>query len=139
MSTAAETVPTECPQCGGDLWDNRADNAKKHDGRRRPDFRCKEDRDHVIWPPSEKKGAASKSNGKQGYSAGDLPGDPAPRTEEEKEEALKRLGALHRRCLVSALSESKAMEDAKVGDSPEAASARCAQLFIAATQAGLHR
>lgn len=71
-----------CPQCGGDMYDNRADN-RQHPEKRRPDFRCKSDREHVIWPPREKKagkgGAKGKpSSAKQAYSSGDLPGDPAP-------------------------------------------------------------
>lgn len=82
MSTAAaeQFDPTDprCPECGGDMYDNRADNAKKTDGKRRPDFRCKDDREHVIWPPREKKGAgkgsAKASQEKGAYSIGRLPG-----------------------------------------------------------------
>lgn len=141
MTTAA--VPTACPQCGGDLWDNRADNAKKSDGRRRPDFRCKEDREHVIWPPSEKKNGQRTGGGKQGYSSGaPLPGEetPAAVTPEEQGAKLRKLMALHTAITTHVVTkESPLFLDAKVGDSPEAASTRINTLFIAATAAGLHR
>lgn len=129
---ATNAAPTECPQCGGDLWDNRADNAKKNDGRRRPDFRCKENKEHVIWPPREAKG--SGSNGARS------PAPPAtPLTAEEKGEALRRILSLHTTIAKHVVSqESTLLETGKVGDSPEAASTRINTIFIAATQAGLH-
>lgn len=139
MSTAAASyaAPVACPECGGDLWDNRADNAKKNDGRRRPDFRCKDNRDHVIWPPREKKGE-SRSNGSNGTAPAAPP--PAPLTAEEKGEALRRLLSLHTTITRHVISqESTLMDTGKVGDSPEAASTRINTLFIAATAMGLHR
>lgn len=140
--TAAEhaAAPSACPECGGDLWDNRADNAKKHDGRRRPDFRCKENRDHVIWPPREKKGEA-RANGNG--STPDVPPPappPAPLTAEERGEALRKLLSLHTTIAKHVISqESTLMETGKIGDSPEAASTRINTLFIAAKEMGLHR
>jgi hypothetical protein len=136
MSTAT-AAPAACPECGGDLWDNRADNAKKQDGRRRPDFRCKENRDHVIWPPREKKGdgRSTGSNGTAPVAA------PAPvLTAEQKGEALRRMLSLHTTITRHVISqESTLMETGKVGDSPEAASTRINTLFIAAKEMGLHR
>lgn len=78
----------QCPTCGADMYDNRKDNEGKRDGKRRPDFRCKRDRDHVIWPPRDKdgppprRGQKQQGGGKRGYSVGDLPddrGDERPR------------------------------------------------------------
>jgi hypothetical protein len=70
----------ECPQCGAAMYDNRADN-RQNPGKRRPDFRCKRDREHVIWPPRDKdgppprRGQKQQGGGKRGYSVGDLPDD----------------------------------------------------------------
>lgn len=130
MTTAA--APTACPQCGGDLWDNRADNAKKNDGRRRPDFRCKENKDHVIWPPRDAK--PQSSNG----AAAAAP--VVPLTPEERGERLRRLMSMHAAITKHVVSqESPLFETGKVGDSPEAASTRINTIFIAATAAGLHQ
>jgi hypothetical protein len=39
---------TECPKCGGEMWDNR----EKKTNPKAPDFKCKDrDCDGVIWPP----------------------------------------------------------------------------------------
>jgi hypothetical protein len=129
MTTAA--APSACPQCGGDLWDNRADNAKKNDGRRRPDFRCKENKDHVIWPPREAKGSSAN-----GVAAA----PPAvPLTPEERGARLGRLMQMHSAITKHVVGQESPMFDTgKVGDSPEAASTRINTIFIAATQAGLH-
>jgi hypothetical protein len=136
MSTAT-AAPAACPECGGDLWDNRADNAKKQDGRRRPDFRCKDNRDHVIWPPREKKGEA-RSSGSNGTAPATVPVPTL--TPEEKGEALRKMLALHSTIAKHVVGqESPLFLTAKVGDSPEAASTRINTLFIAAKEMGLHR
>lgn len=53
---------------------------------------------------------------------------------------MKKLSGLHRRCLRFVLEhEVPMLDDKKVGESPESISALTAQLFIAATDAGLGR
>src|SRR4051812_14616852 len=116
MSTAAQPQfdPNDprCPQCGGGMYDNPARHPKKTDGKRRPDFRCKDDRDHVIWPPRPAKTKAGSQ--KQGFAVGDLPGDPAsahggapPRasTKEEKRAELASLAQLQRQCAQAVLTK----------------------------------
>jgi hypothetical protein len=45
-------APSACPQCGGPLYDNRADKAAGALPARRPDFKCKDDAcGWVQWPP----------------------------------------------------------------------------------------
>ncbi len=67
------------------------------------------------------------------------PADPATR-EAAHDAQLAKLGTLHRRCLRYVLEhEVPLLSKADVGGSPESVSALTAQLFIAATQAGLHR
>ena len=47
-------IPEDCPQCGGEMWDNRGD--KKNP--RGPDFKCKDpDCGKAIWltPPPKRK------------------------------------------------------------------------------------
>ena len=46
-----KAVPTGCPKCGSQLWDNRA--GKKNP--KAPDFKCKNKScDGCFWPPSNK-------------------------------------------------------------------------------------
>lgn len=55
---AGITADKPCPQCLGEMWDNRT--TKKNP--KQPDFACK-DRDgcgHAIWPPKEKKAEAQQ-------------------------------------------------------------------------------
>lgn len=130
------TYEVTCPKCGaGNMWDNR--DSKRNP--KAPDYRCRDrDCDGAVW---EKK-AGKSSNGKQGFSSGDLPGDPAPvtvRTPEQKKLEWESLKTMHLRALRAAMEEAKELETAKIGDSPEACSARTAQLFIAAKEMGLHR
>lgn len=40
-----------CPKCGSPMWDNRAKKASGEFSPKGPDFTCKTDRTHVIWPP----------------------------------------------------------------------------------------
>ena len=55
---------TECPKCGGPVYDNRADKASGKKGKKWPDFKCK-DRDCNFAKWLKPKGAASEapSNG----------------------------------------------------------------------------
>ena len=130
--THAATAAPDCPHCGAAMYDNRRDNATKNDGRRRPDFRCKENKDHVIWPPREAKGQSA--NGAASVQPA------APLTPEERGERLRRLMSMHAAITKHVVSqESPLFETGKVGDSPEAASTRINTIFIAATQAGLHQ
>lgn len=43
-----EGVPSECADCGGDLWDNRAKKASGDYKPKAPDFKCK-DCEKPIW------------------------------------------------------------------------------------------
>lgn len=50
------SVPNEdepnCPDCGGEMWDNRAKKARGDFSKKAPDFKCKDKScDGVIWPP----------------------------------------------------------------------------------------
>lgn len=80
---------------------------------------------------------------KQPFSAGPaIPGmDPLPPSDDDaKVQTWKRLTGLHKRCLAFVLeNEVLPLATAQVGASPESVSALTAQLFIACTQAGLHR
>ena len=46
-------VPTACPNCGGELYDNRADKAAGRLPARRPDLKCKSC-EWVQWPPRKR-------------------------------------------------------------------------------------
>lgn len=86
---------------------------------------------------------AQSASAKQPFSAGaPIPGLDTPPTDatEGKVREWTRLCALHKKCLEFVLTtEAPMLVEAKVGASPESVSAHTAQLFIAATQAGLHR
>jgi hypothetical protein len=149
MTAAAQFDPADprCPQCGGEMWNNISDNAQKTDGKRRPDFRCKENRDHVIWPPKPPKRSGSQ---KQGFASGDLPGDPAAAhgsaparasTKEEKRAELASLAQLQRQCAQAVVQRTAPLLcDGKEapGVSPESAAALINTLFIAAKERGLY-
>ena len=85
------------------------------------------------------------SKAKQGFTSGahipEMDDEPAPAENGAgKVEQLKKLASLHKRCLQFVLDEeAPLLLKSDVGDSPESVSARTAQLFIAATNAGLHR
>lgn len=133
----------ECPECGSGMYDNRAENAK-HPGKRRPDFRCKRDREHVVWPPREKKekGVARRDEPALAIHRDEAPAPApaAPLTVEERNKALTRLMNMHTVITKHVLTqEAPHFLTAEVGDSPEAASARINSIFIAAKEAGLHR
>lgn len=61
-------IPTECPWCGGALFDNRAENdARAAAGKTRsPDWRCRTDRAHVIWHLSRELLAAAAGGARVG-------------------------------------------------------------------------
>jgi hypothetical protein len=86
---------------------------------------------------------APAANAKQGFSAGpEIAGLDTPPAADAagKIEQLKKMASLHKRCLQFVLDEeAPILEKAKVGCSPESVSALTAQLYIAATHAGLHR
>lgn len=64
----------------------------------------------------------------------------APDPQATKVEQLKKLASLHKRCLQFVIDEEIPMlEKPKIGASPESVGALTAQLFIAATQAGIGR
>jgi len=50
QTTSGRTVEVSCPQCGGKVWDNRAENDKRESQgqTRRPDFACR-DKDACQW------------------------------------------------------------------------------------------
>lgn len=88
--------------------------------------------------------AAAAPTGKQPFSAGPhvagIDGDAPTDAQATRVEQLKKLASLHKRCLQFVIDEEIPMlEKPKIGASPESVSALTAQLFIAATQAGLHR
>lgn len=144
----------QCPKCGADMWDNREDNALKRDGRRRPDFRCKDDREHVIWPPQERKGgkgAAKPSQEKGSYSIGRLPGvdddgapgAAAPRPSPLSPEAIKEAEKSRRDRICVNMKTAinyfgdkekgmlKQMDELDIGYTPETTQALITTLFIA--------
>ena len=54
---AADPAPDGCPQCGGEMYDNRGD--KKH--ARSPDFKCKDPEcGKAIWLTPPPKGAKAR-------------------------------------------------------------------------------
>lgn len=61
----------QCPTCGSDMWDNRAKKASGEFNPKSPDFTCKADRTHVVWPP---RGRARRSQASQPVSQ--YNGDP---------------------------------------------------------------
>lgn len=98
----------------------------------------------AVAAPAPVAAAPAPTNGKQPFTSGPhIPGmDPEPLASAEtvKTEQWKRLLALHKKCLQFVLeTEAPMMTGADVGGSPESVSALTAQLFIAATSAGLHR
>jgi hypothetical protein len=141
MPTATHNVDapiTECPDCGGDLWDNRTTkrNAKQ------PDFRCK-DRDDcgaAIWLKKK------ETNGKRGAQkeahsmGGPLPGEePVAETAEAKKERLGALGQLQVICAKIVRERTVPVLIAgtnPVGVSPESQAAMINTLFIAAERRG---
>ena len=52
-TASADSAPTAappCPQCGGEMWDNRASKRNP----KAPDFKCKDKQcDGVVWPPRD--------------------------------------------------------------------------------------
>lgn len=64
-----------CPKCGGEMWDNRAN--KKNP--KQPDFKCKdrENCDGVIWPPRGKSATLSQP-APQTQATGRTGSAPAP-------------------------------------------------------------
>jgi hypothetical protein len=110
----------------------------------------------VPVPPAPAPAPAPAGSAKQAFSAGaPIAGLDMPETAgrvttqhatvdfsgpEAKVEQWKRLCGLHKRCLAFVLeTEVPLLNGPDVGASPESVSALTAQLFIAATQAGLHR
>lgn len=88
--------------------------------------------------------APVNATGKQPFSAGPhVPGiDGAAPADAValRDERLRKIAALHRRCLKFVLEqEIPLLDEHKMGGSPESTSALTAQIFIAATQAGLHQ
>jgi hypothetical protein len=142
MTTTGEVT---CPKCGaGNMWNNIATKTNP----KAPDYKCRDRScDGVIWPPKGAKVAAKPAApANEAYSAGphipglDAPPPPVVPAEDVREELLRKLGALHKRCLMFVLGqEVPLLEEAKVGGSPESVSALTAQLFISATNNGLHR
>ena len=55
---SAGGVPN-CPKCGGQMWDNRKENAERvaSGQKARPEFACKDKANcgEVLWPPKDKK------------------------------------------------------------------------------------
>lgn len=58
---------TKCPNCGGDVWDNRARKAGGKMNPKAPDYSCKDKEGckWVLWPPR-----GAKSNGTPAKVAG---------------------------------------------------------------------
>lgn len=66
---------TECPNCGGEIWDNRESKRSGEFKPNAPDFACK-DKDGCgwkDWPPKKKKTGPGPSSGKSGASGGRPP------------------------------------------------------------------
>ena len=142
----ATMTGTACPKCGGAMWDNR----ERKQNPKAPDFKCKDKScDGVIWPPRGQKAApAPTPTAKQPVSLGGPLGEWDVIEGEEKAavaaiqqaatpDRFAQLAALYDRCLTHALSHTPALIKSRVGDSPEAVSARAATLFIQANQRGL--
>lgn len=58
--------PTECPRCGGDLYDNRSKKASGQFKGKSPDFACKEKQDcgWAGWLPRDKANGNGASGGR---------------------------------------------------------------------------
>jgi hypothetical protein len=76
-------VPKACPECGGELWDNRAKKASGAFAANAPDFRCKDKGcDKPIWLDGKK-----GSKGKNGPKGEHNFGGPLPGEDEELDES----------------------------------------------------
>lgn len=54
-TTITKTNKTSCPNCGGDMWDNRAKKASGEFNPAAPDFSCRDKScGGKIWPPKDK-------------------------------------------------------------------------------------
>lgn len=136
-----------CPKCGGQMWDETQSqywgDGKTKTGKSKPIAKCKDRNcDGVQWPPrngglSVAQAAAiaaprsAPASARQEFNhppAGSMPFDGDT-------EKLDRLFQLHDVCLDHAIRQSHKLAEAKIGDSPEAVSARAAALMIQASKA----
>ena len=135
MTYATAAEPT-CPKCGGQVYDNRAENDQRlaRGEKLRPDYKCRDRAcDGAIWRPKNGQPApraAAPAQTKQAYSAG----GPLPYEQEETGAppipALDGLFTLYDVCFEHAfsLANRRLANDA----SHEGIAAMAATLFIAA-------
>ncbi len=105
---------SDCPKCGGAMWDNR--QSKKSP--KQPDYRCKDRScDGVIWPAREKKNGAPP---------------PPSLTPEEVDEKRKTVVALHAKSFKHVLENYvKLAKDHGIPPTLEGLSALTFQVFQA--------
>lgn len=103
----------ECPQCGGDIWDN---TAKVDDGWRGPLYKCKDDDcGWVKWPKKQQRKKSGQKGGGPKWTWG-------------------RLSQMYENCLLIAQKHLNAHVEAA---EPVDVIAATATLFIAATRDGV--
>lgn len=78
----------QCPQCGGDMWDNRATKTKPT----QPDYKCKDQScGKAVWPPrNQNPRTMAEFNKENGY---DLPKETSntPNRDDIKQYTINRL------------------------------------------------
>lgn len=93
----------QCPSCGGEMFDNRADKASGARSAKWPDFKCKDRNcNKAIWPPKgggQRGGPSRPANGNGGsrgrYTWGQLStfyGNSLKLAEKHVKESLARQG-----------------------------------------------
>lgn len=67
-------APSECPQCGGELWNNVKKKASGSMNAKAPDFSCKDKEGcgWVQWPPKAEKAVGGKPGAKATRYSGPL-------------------------------------------------------------------
>lgn len=118
-----ESAITSCLTCGGSVWDNR--QSKK--SARAPDFRCKDNREHVFWLTAAR--APRAENGRGGAAS-----DTSSRTASGAARATRREYALTYRWAARVALE--VWTQAGIAREPAAIVAAAATVFIQACQGG---
>lgn len=137
----------DCPKCGGNTYDNRAENdARLAKGEKmRPDYKCKDKNcDGCVWRPKEGWGAKAATPAKpataskEAHSSGPLieglddTGDGLL-----PHEKLDRQFAVYDLCFSHAMALYKAKIGQAVDDGAPAIASIAATLFIQAAKAGV--
>lgn len=91
----------DCPNCGSEMWDNRAKNRERvaKGLKPTPDFKCKSC-EHVIWPPKDGYSANSVGAKKQSAQTEIVP--TMSENEQKKQLIIAREAACHAITRVSA-------------------------------------